>query len=160
MYTGILPVVSITCFLSDTLTTVDINYKISDREVKNADMTPIQEFYKNSVIFMTGSTGFLGQVMLEKLLRSCPDVSTIYILVRNKKGKNVQTRVDEIFEDVLFDRLKQEGPKFKHKVVGITGDCSLPSLGMSQKDIDHLIDQVRKSTIAFDERVCENLILS
>lgn len=114
----------------------------------NLNLTPIQEFYKNSVIFLTGSTGFLGQVMLEKLLRSCPEISTIYILVRNKKGKNVESRVEEIFDDVLFDRLKKECPKYKHKVVAIVGDCSLPNLGMSQKDTSTLIEQVRLILIA------------
>lgn len=111
-------------------------------EDENLSPTPIQEFYKDSVIFMTGSTGFLGQVMLEKLLRSCPGISTIYILVRNKKGKNVESRVEDIFDEVIFDRVKKECPKYKHKVVGIVGDCSLPNLGMSQKDINTLIDNV------------------
>lgn len=124
------------------LTTVDLNNKINKMGDENMNLTPIQEFYKDSVIFMTGSTGFLGQVMLEKLLRSCPEISTIYILVRNKKGKNVDSRVEEIFDDVIFDKLKKECPKYKHKVVGIAGDCSLPNLGLSQKDVNTLIDEV------------------
>lgn len=124
------------------LTTVDLNNQINKMGDENMNLTPIQEFYKNSVIFMTGSTGFLGQVMLEKLLRSCPEISTIYILVRNKKGKNVESRVEEIFDDVIFDRLKKECPKYKHKVVGIAGDCSLPNLGLSQKDVNTLIHEV------------------
>lgn len=36
----------------------------------------IQEFYKNKNVFLTGGTGFLGIAIIEKLLRSCPDVST------------------------------------------------------------------------------------
>lgn len=124
------------------LTTVDLNNKINKMGDENFNLTPIQQFYKNSVIFMTGSTGFLGQVMLEKFLRSCPEISTIYILVRNKKGKNVDSRVEEIFDDVIFDRLKKECPKYKHKIVGIAGDCSLPNLGISQQDTNTLIDQV------------------
>lgn len=124
------------------LTTVDLNNKINKMGDENLNLTPIQEFYKDSVIFMTGSTGFLGQVMLEKLLRSCPEISTIYVLVRNKKGKNVDSRVEEIFDDVIFDRMKKECPKYKHKVIGVAGDCSLPNLGMSQQDMNKLIDQV------------------
>lgn len=127
------------------LTTVDLNNKLNKTGGENRDLTPIQEFYNGSVIFLTGSTGFLGQVMLEKLLRSCPGISTMYILVRNKKGKNIETRVDEIFDEVIFDGLKKECPKYKHKVVAIAGDCSLPNLGLSQKDINTLIDQVRNS---------------
>lgn len=32
------------------------------------------EFYKNKNIFITGGTGFLGIALIEKLLRTTPDV--------------------------------------------------------------------------------------
>lgn len=54
----------------------------------------ICEFYNNQNVFMTGGTGFLGKVLIEKLLRST-NVSTIYILVRNKKNKDIHTRFIE-----------------------------------------------------------------
>ena len=31
----------------------------------------IKEFYKNKTIMITGCTGFIGKVILEKLLRVC-----------------------------------------------------------------------------------------
>lgn len=37
------------------------------------------EFYKNKNIFITGGTGFLGIAIIEKLLRTTPDV-IIFIL--------------------------------------------------------------------------------
>lgn len=46
-----------------------------------------------------GGTGFLGKILIEKLLRSCPNVSTIYLLVRPKKEKNIENRMQELFED-------------------------------------------------------------
>ena len=36
------------------------------------DPTLIPNFYKNKTLFVTGATGFLGKVLLEKLLRSLP----------------------------------------------------------------------------------------
>lgn len=54
----------------------------------------------------------------------------------------MHTRVDEIFDEVIFDRLKKENSKFRHKVVGIAGDCSLPNLGISLEDRQTLIEQV------------------
>lgn len=33
------------------------------------------EFYKNKNIFITGGTGFLGIALIEKLLRTTPNVS-------------------------------------------------------------------------------------
>lgn len=56
----------------------------------------IVNYYKNKSIFITGATGFLGKVLIEKLLRSCPDVKKIYVLVRHKKGNTPQQRVNEI----------------------------------------------------------------
>lgn len=66
---------------------------------------------------------------MEKLLRSC-DIDTIYIMIRTKKGKSMDSRFKELFNDIVFDRLKKEDPNFEHKVVAISGDCSLPGLEM------------------------------
>ena len=35
---------------------------------------------------------------MEKLLRSCPNIASIYMLVRPKKGKSSQERVNQIVE--------------------------------------------------------------
>ncbi|KAJ8933768.1 hypothetical protein NQ314_013802 [Rhamnusium bicolor] len=59
----------------------------------------IMEFYKNSTIFITGATGFLGKLCLEKLLRTCSNLNKIYILIRPMKGKDVHKRFDELFEE-------------------------------------------------------------
>ena len=56
----------------------------------------IAEYYTNKSIFITGGTGFIGKVLIEKLLRSCYDLKTIYVLVRNKKGQNPQNRLNEL----------------------------------------------------------------
>jgi fatty acyl-CoA reductase len=105
-------------------------------------LTPIQKFYSGCSVFVTGGTGFLGTILIEKLLRSCSDLSTIYVLARNKKGKNLQSRIDELFDQSIFDRLKEEFPKFRHKVVAIGGDCGLPDLGISLQDRQMLINEV------------------
>lgn len=46
----------------------------------------IAEFYGEKNILITGATGFMGKVMVEKLLRDCGRVKCIYILVRMKRG--------------------------------------------------------------------------
>ncbi|KAJ8909457.1 hypothetical protein NQ315_008324, partial [Exocentrus adspersus] len=66
---------------------------------QNFLLTPIQTFYENTNIFVTGGTGFLGVLLIEKLLISCPGISKIYMLLRTKKGKAVQSRLDELLED-------------------------------------------------------------
>lgn len=66
----------------------------------NEKLSPIQEFYHGQSIFITGGTGFMGKLLIEKLLRTCPGVA-IYLLVRPKKGKDVHQRTEEIFDDAV-----------------------------------------------------------
>lgn len=60
----------------------------------------VQKFYKSRNVFITGGTGFMGKLLIEKLLRST-EVSAIYVLIREKKGKNAHSRIDELFDDVV-----------------------------------------------------------
>lgn len=112
------------------------------------ELSEIQKFYHNTSIFVTGGTGFLGKVLLEKLLRSCPTLDTIYVLVRQKKGQNAESRMDQVFEEPLYNRLAQEQPKFRHKVQIIDGDCALPGLGLSLEDRQKLTEKV--STFSYE----------
>lgn len=56
----------------------------------------IAAFFEGKTIFVTGSTGFLGAVLVEKLLRSCPDLRGIYLLIRKKEGLEVEKRLARI----------------------------------------------------------------
>lgn len=70
-----------------------------DLTSEEPNLTPIQNFYNGQSIFITGGTGFMGKLLIEKLLRECSGISVIYILVRPKKGKDVHQRVEELFDD-------------------------------------------------------------
>lgn len=58
----------------------------------------VKDFYRGRSIFITGSTGFMGKVLVEKLLRSCPGIKNIYLLIRPKKGQSVQQRLDDLLK--------------------------------------------------------------
>ena len=53
-------------------------------------------FYRDRSIFITGATGFMGKVLVEKLLRCCPGVKTLYLLMRPKAGNDIRTRLEEL----------------------------------------------------------------
>ncbi|KAF7267479.1 hypothetical protein GWI33_019312 [Rhynchophorus ferrugineus] len=105
------------------------------------ETSKIQDFYKGARVFLTGGTGFMGKALIEKLLRDT-EVETIYILVREKKGKTSHMRIDELFDDVVFERLKSQEPNCKNKVQPIAGDCSIAGLGLSIIDRQRLITDV------------------
>ena len=56
----------------------------------------IQNFYAGLVIFITGGTGFLGKLLLLKLLQSCPDVGGIVMCLREKRGQSSWERLFKI----------------------------------------------------------------
>lgn len=60
------------------------------------EYTSVKDFYRGRSIFITGGTGFMGKVLVEKLLRSCPDIKNIYLLMRPKRGQNVEERLCEL----------------------------------------------------------------
>ncbi|XP_059613253.1 fatty acyl-CoA reductase wat-like isoform X2 [Phlebotomus argentipes] len=106
---------------------------------------------------MTGGTGFLGKIIMEKIMRTC-QIDTIYLLIRDKKGKDMHSRVEDLFDDVLYDRLRQQQPKFRHRIHPIAGDCSLPGLGISAHDRALLAANVHvvfhvAATVRFDEKL-------
>ncbi|XP_012265211.2 fatty acyl-CoA reductase wat-like isoform X1 [Athalia rosae] len=135
------------------------NHNINDDDnIVARQGTPLQEFYAGQNIFITGGTGFLGKILIDKLLRSCPDLTGIYILVRPKKGKDIQSRIEDIFDDVIYSRLKREVPKFRHKVFAVAGDCSAPNLGLSLTDRALLMEKISivfhvAATVRFDEKL-------
>lgn len=57
----------------------------------------IASFYDGKTIFLTGGSGFLGKVLIEKLLRSCPGIKKILLMLRTKKGRSAEERVKSLF---------------------------------------------------------------
>ncbi|XP_039294387.1 fatty acyl-CoA reductase wat [Nilaparvata lugens] len=115
--------------------------------------TPIQEFYNDATILVTGGTGFLGKVLIEKIMRTCPKFSRMYLIIRPKKGKDSLQRLKEIFDDQLFTKVD---PSALQKISIISGDCSKPMLGLCSEDQDLLQKQVSvvfhvAATVRFDE---------
>lgn len=61
---------------------------VADSEILN--------FYNQRSILITGATGFLGKILVEKLLRSVRGVRNIFLLIRPQNGLDANQRL-EIF---------------------------------------------------------------
>lgn len=74
-------------------------------------MSMIAAFYGGKSILITGATGFLGKVLMEKLFRTSPDLKVIYVLVRPKAGQTLQQRVFQILDSkvCLMGRVLGDG---------------------------------------------------
>lgn len=88
-------------------------------------MSLIGPHFEGRVLFLTGCTGFLGKVLLEKILFSL-NVKKIYILVRNKKDQDIKTRLKEIFDSPVMKRVKEtRGSQYLHDMVfPVVGDLN------------------------------------
>jgi thioester reductase-like protein len=100
-------------------------------------------------IFLTGTTGFLGKVVLEKLLRKNPDISRITVLARKSSQDNsVQDRVErEVFSSSVFDTLRTEhGHTFSQfiqsKVVVVQGELTQPDFGLSRSELESIANTI------------------
>lgn len=87
-------------------------------------------------ILITGSTGFLAKVVLEKLIRTVPDIGRIILLIRSADGGDARTRFErEVATSSVFERLRAERPQFlqsflAERVECVTGAVTEPGFGL------------------------------
>ena len=71
----------------------------------------VSKFYENKTVFITGATGFMGKVLVEKLLRSTK-VRKIYLLIRSKESHHYDLKVLENFYELRGGVKKKIEKKF------------------------------------------------
>ncbi|XP_034946192.1 putative fatty acyl-CoA reductase CG5065 [Chelonus insularis] len=102
----------------------------------------IAEWFRNRHVLITGATGFMGKVLVSKLLSSCPDIEKIYLLVREKKGIDPQTRLQSIVQQEPFRALREQKPERLKKLVVIPGDVTVEGLDLSEANKECLLQKV------------------
>lgn len=100
------------------------------------------EWYKGRKVFVTGALGLMGKVLIEKLLYSVPDIACVYALVRSKRGKTPESRIEDMWNLPLFQRIREEKPHVMKKVIPITGDITFDELGIDKDNLNILCDEV------------------
>ena len=100
-------------------------------------------------VLVTGSTGFLAKVVLEKLIRSVPDVGRLILLIRRgRDGSTARERFErEIATSSVFDRLRAEQPDylqrfFTDRIECITGEVTEIGLGLPASKFVELAGRV------------------
>jgi HAD superfamily hydrolase (TIGR01490 family) len=104
----------------------------------------IAESLAGKRIAITGSTGFVGTALVERLLRAVPDCELI-LLVRDGRRTPAARRVDrELLRNDAFDRLREQydapgspesfADMTARRITTITGDVSSDGLGLDADD--------------------------
>ncbi|XP_073847273.1 putative fatty acyl-CoA reductase CG5065 isoform X1 [Musca autumnalis] len=104
------------------------------------ELTPVQQYYKGKTVFITGASGFMGKVLLEKLLYSCYELKEIIMICRAKRGKTPEQRLEDMWKLPIFQRIKDERPEVLKKVTMYTGDITLELLGLSEENLKHVTE--------------------
>lgn len=99
-----------------------------------------QHSHKGKTILVTGATGFLAKVFVEKVLRVQPEINKLYLLLRASNTELATQRLqNEVFQTDLFrvlrDKLGKDFDSFiSEKVVAVV-DVSLESLGLKDSEL-------------------------
>ncbi|KAF9571133.1 cyclin-dependent kinase inhibitor far1 [Mortierella alpina] len=122
--------------------------------MSSSDPLEALRFYThNNIVFLTGGSGFMGKIIVEKILRSLPMVQKIYMLVRAPSKAAAYDRLEkEIFGSRIFETIKDQISndkarleEMKRKVVPILGNLESDGLGISSEDLE----MIRKDTRVF-----------
>jgi HAD superfamily hydrolase (TIGR01490 family) len=108
----------------------------------------LPEAYEDKKILLTGGTGFLGTALIEKILRSLPDLGRLYLVIRPYRGKSAAERFEkDVLGAAAFRVLREElGDDFEErvskKVRVLEGDVHASSLGLGEEDLIELSREV------------------
>ncbi|KXG29591.1 hypothetical protein SORBI_3004G060700 [Sorghum bicolor] len=112
------------------------------------DATKVAGCFKDRTILVTGSTGFLAKLVVEKILRVQPDVKKLYLLVRAPDNAAARQRVlHEILGKELFNVLRaKHGADFhsfiQEKISSLAGDVAHQNLGLENTRAQQLFEEI------------------
>lgn len=124
----------------------------------------ILPFLEGKTILVTGATGFLAKIFVEKILRVQPNVKKLYLLLRAKDSESATQRFrNEIIGKDLFKLVKEnQGSNFNsfvsEKLTLVPGDISEEGLNLKksilEEEICNQTDVIVNlaATTKFDER--------
>jgi long-chain acyl-CoA synthetase len=134
---------------------------MSEHAMTPATVLSLRESYRGQHVFVLGSTGFLGKVLLSMLLHNFPEVGRVYVMVRRGTGTSSESRFwDQVVPSHPFDPLRQQHGDpdrlrafLQDKVRVVDGDITEPNLGLPEEeaarvaaDIDVVINSSGKVT--------------
>ncbi|KAL1204735.1 Fatty acyl-CoA reductase 2 [Cardamine amara subsp. amara] len=133
---------------------IDINGVKTLMPFKGAAMVGMKEglgiisFLQGKKFLITGSTGFLAKVLIEKVLRMAPDVGKIYLLIKAKnKEAAIQRLKNEVLDAELFNTLREtHGASYLSfmltKLIPVTGNICDSNIGLQADSAEEIANEV------------------
>ncbi|XP_050367776.1 fatty acyl-CoA reductase 3-like [Argentina anserina] len=128
------------------------------------ELESLVDFIQNKNILVTGATGFLAKIFVEKILRVQPNVKKLYLLLRAPDTKTATQRLqNEIIGKDLFRVLREKWGARTNSIVSekltvVPGDISKEDMGLQDSELrEEILSQVDvivnlAATTNFDER--------
>ena len=118
-------------------------------------MSEVQKFYDGKSLLVTGVTGFVGKFLLEKILRSC-NPSSVYVLIRRKRGLSSEQRLKLFLEKEPVFQLKRLDPEAMSRVIAVDGDIEEKGILTRKEDLQQILNKVQivihsAATVRFNE---------
>ncbi|KAE8751943.1 hypothetical protein FOCC_FOCC001420 [Frankliniella occidentalis] len=127
----------------------------------------VSQAFDGKVLLLTGGSGFVGKGLLEKLLRTCPGIRKVYVLLRaGKAGTLPEERLRAMLKEPLFDGLRAAGYGDRlERVSAVAGDCASTGLGLADEDRARLQDDVQvfihtAASVRFDDPLKRAVLLN
>ena len=121
---------------------------VSEKEGSAGSESTVLRQLRGKRVLITGTTGFLGKVILEKLMRAVPGIGGVNLVIRGNRhyGTARERFLNEVASASVFDHLKAEHPEyFDHfvdeKVDCFTGEITEPLLGLTQTGFEDLANR-------------------
>ncbi|MBI42979.1 fatty acyl-CoA reductase [uncultured Marinobacter sp.] len=109
--------------------------------VSTESSSNVLETLRGKHVLITGTTGFLGKVVLEKLIRAVPDIGGIHLLIRgNKRHPDARSRfLNEVATSSVFERLRAEDNDgfeafLEERVHCVTGEVTEARFGLADAE--------------------------
>lgn len=134
---------------------------------------PLHLYLRGKTVLLTGATGFLGKVLLERLLRCAPDIELVCLLIRARSDArspdSAMARFEaEILGSGVFAGLakahgEQWGAFVRQKVMPVAGDLSQSGLGLDGRDHAMLTSRIEiiinaAASVTFDAPIDESVL--
>lgn len=139
-------------------------------------MGQIKEFYTGKIVLLTGATGLMGKVLMEKILTDLPDIGRLYLLIRPKSLQDgtLLSANDRLWFEILQSTAFQElrllhkdnfNSWIEEKVQTVSGDLSIEQIGLDQetrKQLQQEVDVIINcaAVVSFDARLDDALSLN